>query len=83
MDFTGSQGRIVDDPLEAMAIEAAEGHIFKNRWRKPIRQTEQLRTDSITTLDGRGIDTNLPWYHTGIGREEARRILSQCDPVDG
>lgn len=29
MDFTGSQSRIVDDPKEAKAIAAAEGHTWK------------------------------------------------------
>ena len=29
MDFTGSQSRIVEDPKEAKAIAAAEGHTWK------------------------------------------------------
>jgi hypothetical protein len=33
MDFTGSVGRIVEDPMEAKAIAISEGLAWKRRWR--------------------------------------------------
>ncbi|CAH0390033.1 unnamed protein product [Bemisia tabaci] len=33
MDFTGSVGRIVEDPKEAKAIAVAEGNSWRRRWR--------------------------------------------------
>lgn len=37
MDFTGSVGRIVEDPQEAKAIALAEGYCWKKRWRPIVR----------------------------------------------
>lgn len=37
MDFTGSVGRIVEDPKEAKAIALAEGYCWKKRWRPIVR----------------------------------------------
>lgn len=38
MDFTGREGRIVEDPTEAKAIAISEGIAWKKRWRANVAQ---------------------------------------------
>lgn len=80
MDFTGPVGRVVEDPLEAMAIEAAEGHVWKKRWRRPTRSTSSSLP--VQGLES-GIHTTLPWFHRGMSRDQATLILNKCADIDG
>ncbi|KAG8233019.1 hypothetical protein J437_LFUL013688 [Ladona fulva] len=52
MDFTGSVGRIVEDPKEARAIAIAEGYTWKRRWRPTVRQYSN--NNNVTTITGSG-----------------------------
>lgn len=81
MDFTGSVGRVVEDPLEAMAIEAAEGHVWKKRWRRPTRGTGP--DNKAMVQQDVGIHTTLPWFHSSMSRDQANTILNKCSDFDG
>lgn len=78
MDFTGPVGRVVEDPQEALAIEAAEGHVWKKRWRRPTRGAT-LPVQGIES----GIHTTLPWFHRGMSRDQATAILNKHAEMDG
>lgn len=76
MDFTGSVGRIVEDPTEAKAIAAAEGYSWKRRWRPPNRAPAMVKVDI-------GIHSTQPWYHHGMSRDEASSLIAKHGTVDG
>lgn len=80
MDFTGPVGRVVNDPLEAMAIEAAEGHVWKKRWRRPLRGNA---TAPFTQGKDAALITHMPWYHHDLPRDKATAILTKCTEMDG
>lgn len=79
MDFTGAVGRVVNDPMEAMAIEAAEGHVWKKRWRRPIRGT----ASSLIQGKDAALIMTMPWFHSGMSRDQATAILNKCSDMDG
>lgn len=79
MDFTGPVGRVVEDPLEAMAIAAAEGHVWKKQWRRPTRTSSTLAVQGLEA----GVHTTLPWFHRGMTRDQATVILNSCPIFDG
>lgn len=76
MDFTGSVGRIVEDPREAKAIAIAEGYSWKRRWRPPCRTPANVKIDV-------GIHLTQPWYHGAMSRDEAGALVSKYGNVDG
>ena len=81
MDFTGSVGRIVEDPKEAKDIAEKEGIIWKRRWRPFSRRSPSSNIGKI------GIDSGLhvtqPWYHGNLKREMAAAIIRDRGSVDG
>ncbi|KAL0277009.1 UNVERIFIED_CONTAM: hypothetical protein PYX00_004443 [Menopon gallinae] len=81
MDFTGSVGRIVEDPQEAKAIALAEGYCWKKRWRPIIRHP----TGKIIQIQGieAGIHVTQPWFHSGMTREQAANLVAKHGTVDG
>lgn len=84
MDFTGSVGRIVEDPLEARAIAAAEGYSWKRRWRPRVTTTNSANAVSVVAggLDA-GIHVTQPWFHAGMTRDKAAALVARHGSVDG
>ncbi|XP_054713874.1 growth factor receptor-bound protein 14-like [Uloborus diversus] len=88
MDFTGSQSRIVDDPKEAKAIAAAEGHTWKRRLpccRAPSGAGGKEQEPSPTARPALefGVHALQPWFYSGMSRDEATHLLTKYGTVDG
>lgn len=88
VDFTGSQTRIVEDPHEAKAIAAAEGHTWKRRLpccRTPTTPTQNPMHGSPTTRPVMefGVHNTQPWFYSGMSRDEATQLLTKYGTVDG
>lgn len=81
MDFTGSVGRIVEDPQEAKAIAVAEGYSWKRRWRPSTRSPSLLRVSAGGLKSG--IHITQPWFHSGMTRDQAAQLISRHGTVDG
>lgn len=83
MDFTGSVGRIVEDPKEAKAIAAAEGYSWRRRWRPSTRA--QAPPHSPITQQGidSGVHITQPWFHSGMSRDQAAALVTRYGTVDG
>ncbi|KAK7864568.1 hypothetical protein R5R35_007337 [Gryllus longicercus] len=81
MDFTGSVGRIVEDPKEAKAIAVAEGYSWKRRWRPTARHSAA----TMCHLQGleSGVHITQPWFHSGMSRDQAAQLISRHGTVDG
>ncbi|XP_065162748.1 growth factor receptor-bound protein 14-like isoform X3 [Atheta coriaria] len=79
MDFTGSVGRIVDDPKEAKAIAVAEGYSWKRRWRPTCRVPS---SQQIAGIDS-GVHITQPWFHSGMSRDQATALVNRHGTVDG
>ncbi|XP_064456799.1 growth factor receptor-bound protein 14-like isoform X2 [Ornithodoros turicata] len=77
MDFTGSKGRVIDDPQEAQAIAAAEAHSWK-------RKLPCCRSGHVSPSPGEfGIEHTQPWFYSGMSRDEATQLLLRHGTVDG
>ncbi|XP_042902922.1 growth factor receptor-bound protein 14 isoform X2 [Parasteatoda tepidariorum] len=88
MDFTGSQSRVVEDPREAKAIEAAEGHTWKRRLpycRAPGGNSPQNLSSSPSARpqSDMGVHFLQPWFYRGMSRDEATHLLTKYGTVDG
>ncbi|XP_037074912.1 growth factor receptor-bound protein 10-like isoform X3 [Pollicipes pollicipes] len=81
MDFTGSCGRVVSDPVEAKAIELAEGHHLR-RTNALKRLSELASGSSVRDIEG-AIHTMQPWFHGTLNREEASQLLHKHNGRDG
>ncbi|XP_033221648.1 growth factor receptor-bound protein 14-like isoform X2 [Belonocnema kinseyi] len=81
MDFTGSVGRIVEDPKEAKDIAESEGVIWKRRWRPFSRRSPGSNTTRMAV--DTGIHTTQPWFHGDLKREIAAAIIRDRGSVDG
>ena len=99
MDFTGSVGRIVDDPVEVKAMSKssrsaapaaagadADGHAA--RWRR--RPSSRLRPSGPAAAASpaalnRGGNVHLvqPWFHSGMSREQAAQLVARHGAADG
>ncbi|XP_070153212.1 growth factor receptor-bound protein 14 isoform X6 [Polyergus mexicanus] len=82
MDFTGSVGRIVEDPKEAKDIAENEGMIWRRRWRPFSRTPPGCAMMRLHGLDG-GIHVLQPWFHGGLKRDVAAAIIRDHGSVDG
>nr|XP_008194011.1 PREDICTED: growth factor receptor-bound protein 14 isoform X2 [Tribolium castaneum] len=80
MDFTGSVGRIVEDPKEAKAIAVAEGYSWKRRWRPPCRPPPNSAYPQ--GLES-GVHITQPWFHSGMSRDQATALVTKHGTVDG
>lgn len=76
MDFTGSTGRIVEDPKEARAIALAEG----NTWKKKLRNISKM---GVTQGIESGVHITQPWFHSGMTRDQASQLVNKHGTVDG
>ncbi|XP_051969818.1 growth factor receptor-bound protein 7-like isoform X1 [Xyrauchen texanus] len=79
MDFSGkSGGRVIQNPHEAQNAEQEEGH----NWRKK----EAIRYNLINRSHGlqlSSVHRVQPWFHGGVSRNEAQRLLEEQGQVDG
>ncbi|KAF5300757.1 hypothetical protein FQA39_LY11002 [Lamprigera yunnana] len=80
MDFTGSVGRIVEDPKEAKAIAVAEGYSWKRRWRPTMRAPSNLA--HVHGIES-GVHITQPWFHSGMTRDQATALVNKHGTVDG
>lgn len=97
MDFTGSKGRVINDPLEAEAVAAAEAHSWKRKLPccrpghvSPTGTMGQSPGSGGFQHPGRphvvqdlGIEHTQPWFYSGMLREEATQLLLRHGTVDG
>ncbi|CAH1789160.1 unnamed protein product, partial [Owenia fusiformis] len=80
MDFTGHEGRIVNDPNEALGVAVQEGQ----KWRKRNWQVvAPTKNSPPKTGLGAGIHMTQPWFHSGINRQEASDLIVKQGLVDG
>ncbi|KAF3428896.1 hypothetical protein E2986_12518 [Frieseomelitta varia] len=82
MDFTGSVGRIVDDPKEAKNIAENEGVNWRRTWRPFSRPPPSCAVVRLHGLDD-GIHVLQPWFHRGLKRDIAAAIVRDQGSVDG
>ncbi|XP_025991574.1 growth factor receptor-bound protein 14 isoform X1 [Solenopsis invicta] len=82
MDFTGSVGRIVEDPKEAKDIAENEGILWRRRWRPFSRTPPGCAMMRLHGLDA-GIHVTQPWFHGGLKRDVAAAIIRDHGSVDG
>ncbi|TSL82508.1 Growth factor receptor-bound protein 10 [Bagarius yarrelli] len=81
MDFSGTIGRVIDNPVEAQSAALEEAHV----WRKRSQRMNTLGSSSPlhpSTLSGVIHKTQL-WFHGRITREESHRMMHQQGQVDG
>lgn len=81
MDFTGSCGRVVSDPVEAKRIELAEGHHLR-RTNALKRLSELAAGSSVRDIES-AIHTTQLWYHGALTRDEASQLLHKHNGRDG
>ncbi|XP_062847913.1 growth factor receptor-bound protein 7 [Trichomycterus rosablanca] len=79
MDFSGkSGGRVILNPREAQNAEQEEGY----NWRK----REALRYSLQNSSQGSrptAVHQAQPWFHGGVSRTEAQKLLEEQGQVDG
>ncbi|XP_077431519.1 growth factor receptor-bound protein 10-like isoform X4 [Vanacampus margaritifer] len=77
MDFSGTIGRVIDNPVEAQSAAMEEGHA----WRKRNHRMNVLGSHS--PLHHSSLNSAQLWFHGRITREESHRIIHQQGQVDG
>lgn len=79
MDFSGKTGgRVIQNPTEARSAEREEGQAWRRR--------EALRCSLPNLNSGprpSSIHKSQPWFHGGISRTEAQRLIEKQGLVDG
>ena len=76
MDFTGKQGRIIDSKECHRGYTSKDGYAYFRRKVSP-KDAAPFLTESQAK-----VHTLQPWFHKGIGREFAQRVLATHN-VDG
>ncbi|XP_056153298.1 growth factor receptor-bound protein 7 [Lampris incognitus] len=79
MDFSGKAGgRVIQNPSEAQRAEREEGQAWRRR--------EALRC-SLPSLNSAARPSSIhrtqPWFHGGVSRREAQRLIEEQGLVDG
>ncbi|XP_061562829.1 growth factor receptor-bound protein 10 isoform X4 [Phycodurus eques] len=79
IDFSGkSGGRVVDDPTEAECTECREGRAWRRR--EVLRRSPP---DSSSASGPAPLHAGQLWFHDGVSRKQARRLLEKRGLVDG
>ncbi|XP_077383414.1 growth factor receptor-bound protein 10-like isoform X3 [Festucalex cinctus] len=80
MDFSGTIGRVIDNPVEAQSAAMEEGHAWRRNHRMNILGSHSpLHHSSLNSV----IHLAQLWFHGRITREESHRIIHQQGQVDG
>ncbi|XP_066539604.1 growth factor receptor-bound protein 7 [Hoplias malabaricus] len=80
MDFSGkSGGRVILNPREAQSAEQEEGY----NWRKREALRYSLPNLSCQGSRPTAVHQIQPWFHGGVSRSEAERLLEEQGHVDG
>ncbi|XP_056618026.1 growth factor receptor-bound protein 10 isoform X3 [Triplophysa dalaica] len=81
MDFSGSIGRVIDNPVEAQCAAMEEGHAWRKRSQRmnALGSPSPLHPLSLSIVIHR---TQL-WFHGRIPREESHKMIHQQGRVDG
>nr|XP_057908789.1 growth factor receptor-bound protein 10-like isoform X3 [Doryrhamphus excisus] len=80
MDFSGTIGRVIDNPVEAQSAAMEEGHAWRRNHRMNILGSHSpLHHSSLNSV----IHIAQLWFHGRITREESHRIIHQQGQVDG
>ncbi|XP_046888458.1 growth factor receptor-bound protein 7 isoform X1 [Hypomesus transpacificus] len=79
MDFSGKAGgRVIQNPREAQSAEREEGQAWRRR--------EALRCSLPNPSPGSrpsSIHRTQPWFHGGVSRKEAEKLIEEQGHVDG
>ncbi|XP_054636759.1 growth factor receptor-bound protein 10 isoform X3 [Dunckerocampus dactyliophorus] len=81
MDFSGTIGRVIDNPVEAQSAAMEEGHAWRKRNHRMniLGSHSPLHHSSLNSV----IHIAQLWFHGRITREESHRIIHQQGQVDG
>ncbi|XP_077383415.1 growth factor receptor-bound protein 10-like isoform X4 [Festucalex cinctus] len=81
MDFSGTIGRVIDNPVEAQSAAMEEGHAWRKRNHRMniLGSHSPLHHSSLNSV----IHLAQLWFHGRITREESHRIIHQQGQVDG
>ncbi|XP_061675344.1 growth factor receptor-bound protein 10-like isoform X3 [Syngnathoides biaculeatus] len=81
MDFSGTIGRVIDNPVEAQSAAVEEGHAWRKRNHRMnvLGSHSPLHHSSLNSV----IHIAQLWFHGRITREESHRIIHQQGQVDG
>ncbi|XP_061531236.1 growth factor receptor-bound protein 10-like isoform X3 [Phycodurus eques] len=80
MDFSGTIGRVIDNPVEAQSAAVEEGHAWRRNHRMNVVGSHSpLHHSSLNSV----IHIAQLWFHGRITREESHRIIHQQGQVDG
>ncbi|XP_051922400.1 growth factor receptor-bound protein 10-like isoform X2 [Hippocampus zosterae] len=81
MDFSGTIGRVIDNPVEAQSAAMEEGHAWRKRNHRMniLGSHSPLHHSSLNSV----IHIAQLWFHGRITREESHRIIRQQGQVDG
>ncbi|KAG2460849.1 growth factor receptor-bound protein 7 isoform X1 [Polypterus senegalus] len=79
MDFSGTMGgRVIENPREAQSVALEEGQA----WRKKTNHRYSL-PNSCRSPFNTVIHRTQAWFHGGISRKEAQRLIMEQGHVDG
>ncbi|XP_077454933.1 growth factor receptor-bound protein 10-like isoform X3 [Stigmatopora argus] len=80
MDFSGTIGRVIDNPVEAQSAAMEEGQAWRRNHRMNITGSHSpLHHSSLNSV----IHIAQLWFHGRMTREESHRIIHQQGQVDG
>ncbi|XP_054622869.1 growth factor receptor-bound protein 7 isoform X2 [Dunckerocampus dactyliophorus] len=79
MDFSGNAGgRVIQNPTEARSAEREEGQA----WRR--REALRCSLPNLSTASRQSaVHVTQPWFHGGVSRKEAQRLIEKQGLVDG
>ncbi|KPP67661.1 growth factor receptor-bound protein 7-like [Scleropages formosus] len=86
MDFSGKAGgRVIENPKEAQHAEQEEGLAWRVKWDGGEQGGERHWGSELETflLFMRSIHQTQPWFHGGVSRGEAQRLIEEQGLVDG
>uniref|UniRef100_A0A8C4E0X1 Growth factor receptor bound protein 7 n=1 Tax=Dicentrarchus labrax TaxID=13489 RepID=A0A8C4E0X1_DICLA len=76
MDFSGKAGgRVIQNPTEAQSAEREEGQAWRVRKRDFFSSSDSSSSSPI--------HKSQPWFHGGVSRKEAQRLIEKQGLVDG
>ncbi|XP_057178531.1 growth factor receptor-bound protein 7 isoform X2 [Triplophysa rosa] len=83
MDFSGNSGRVIQNPHEAQSAEQEEGHNWRKREALRFSLQNSTSQGSQFTREHSPVHRVQPWFHGGVSRSEAQKLLEEQGQVDG